>query len=511
MSKISRSLILILLFVSVIPTASRFFYYEYKFASIENIYKSPIEDLRNVESFPSGKALQILSNDPAGRVFTFRQADFVSLNRSNWIDNFDPRAKDFYLATSEAELFKRLIENEVKYVMVPNYSWPTIYNTVFKQLLSNPLYSRPLIENIALQEKTDSYQLFKIQRAEVVVSCSNQIQKNVTFLKKKGPLTSRILDALLGIPTGYQSGFQKINVEDFDKFENIGLNKSMITRLASGAVDWYSGDDLPVDTRRFIIKAQIESNSLISLSAQGISSQGIFRNLFNSGRLVNVTEARATNGQVSLDAQVLLAPNVGSFNIYLRSFSGPKDILGPLSIQICGVTEASGANMVGNVEQPFNFVGIPDRLNLDLEVCDSEGKCKPKEENVSRVSQINREIRSFLQGVYFFTQKFFSLFKSLDDKLRRVFEFTEEDLEPYIFRCVSGCPESGLVSLEWTNQHGFLTGLDLSLSEKVLDSSHKIYAPRELALLNPYLVLSGYSGPSNGTAVYEFWRENVKK
>ena len=511
MSKISRSLILFLLFVSVVPTASRFFYYEYKFSSIENIYKSPIEDLRNVESFPSGKALQILSSDPTGRVFTFRQADFVSLNRNNWIDNFDPRAKDFYLATSEEDLFKRLIENKVKYVMVPNYTWPTIYNTYFKQLLSNPVYSRPLIENIALDEKTDSYQLFKIQRGGVIVSCSNLIEKNLTFLKKKGSLTSRILDAFLGIPTGYQSGFQKINVADFGKFENIGLNKSMITRIAYGSVDWYQGKDLSVDTRRFIIKAQIKSDSLISLFAQGTSSQAIKRNLFESGRLVNVTEARADGGQVSLAAQVLLAPNVGSLNIYLRSFSGPKDILGPLSIQICGVTEIAETNEVQKEEQPFNFVGIPDRLSLDLKACDSEGKCQAKEDNVSPLNRINREIRSFLQDTYFFTQKFFSLYKNLDDKLHRMFEFSEEDLEPYIFRCVSGCPEYGTVSLNWTNQYGFLASLDLSLSEKVLDSSYKIYGPSNLALINPYLVLSGYSGPSNGTAVYEFWRENAEK
>jgi hypothetical protein len=511
MIKISRALTLFLLLVSVVPTASRFFYYEYKFASMQNIHQSPIKNLTNVESFPSGKALQILSSDPTGRVFTFRQADFVSLNRNDWIDNFDPRAKDFYLATSEEELFKRLIENKIKYVMVPNYSWPTIYNTVFKQLLSNPVYSKPLIENIALNEKTDSYQLYKIQRDQVSVSCSNLIEESATFLKKKGSLTSRAFDSLLGIPTGYQSGLQKIKVEDFNKFENIGLNKSMISRLAYGAVDWYAGEDLSLEARRFIIKAQINSNSLISLSAQGISSQIIYRNLLKSGRLVNVTEARAADGQVSLSAQVLLAPDVGSFRIYLRSFAGPKDILGPLSIQVCGVSETTETNEVEIDEQSFELSDMPYRLSLDLETCDIEGKCQPKEESASIISKLNLEIRSFFQGAYHLTQKFFSLFKSLDAKLLRVFEHTEEDLEPYLFRCASRCPESGMVSLEWTNRSGFMTSLNLSQSEQVFDSSYRVYAPSDLALLSPRMVLSNYSGPTNGTVVYEFWRENVKK
>jgi hypothetical protein len=511
MSKISRTLILFLLFVSVIPTASRFFYYEYKFSSIENIYKSPIKDLRNVESFPSGKALQILSNDPTGRVFTFRQADFVSLNRSNWIDNFDPRAKDFYLATSEAELFKRLIENEVKYVMVPNYSWPTIYNTVFKQLLSNPFYSKPLIENIAISEKTDSYQLYKIQRNQVSVSCSSLIEENVTFLKKKGSLTSRAFDSLLGIPTGYQSGLDKIKVSDFNKFENIGLNKSMFSRLAYGSVDWYQGEDLSLDTRRLIIKVQINSDSLVSLSVQGISSQSIYRNLLKSGRLVNVTEARAANGQVSLNAQVLLAQDVGSIRIYLRSFAGPRDILGPISIQICEVSETAETNEVEIDKHSFKVADMPYRLSLDLENCDFEGVCQPKSANSGIFNAFNQEIRSLLQGAYHLTQKLFSLFKSLDAKLLRVFEFAEEELQPYTFRCVSGCPESGIVSLEWTNRYGFITSLILSPSEKVFDSSYRIFAPSDLDLLNPHVVLSNYSGSSKGTVAYEFWREYVKK
>jgi hypothetical protein len=511
MGKFSRSLIVILLLVSVVPTASRFFYYEYKFASIDNIYQSPIKNLRNVESFPSGKALQILSRDPNGRVFTFRQADFVSLNRNNWIDNFDPRAKDFYLATSQEDLFKLLIENKIKYIMVPNYSWPTIYNTVFKQLLANPLYSKPLIENIALNEKTDSYQLYKIQRDQVSVSCSTLIEESATFLKKKGSLTSRAFDSLLGIPTGYQSGLQKIKVADFNKFENIGLNKSTISRLAYGSVDWYQGEDLSLDTRRFIIKAQINSNSLVSLSAQGISSQKIYRNLLKSGRLVNVTEARAANGQVSLSAQVLLDPDVGSFRIYLRSFAGPKDILGPLSIQVCGVSETTETNEVEIEEKSFKLADMPYRFSLDLETCTIEGICAPKTENATIITKFNLEIRAFLQGAYHLTQKFFSLFKSVDTKLLRVFEFAEEEMAPYSFRCVSGCPDSGLVSLEWTNRYGFMTSLNLSQSEQVFDSSYRVFAPRDLALRSPRVVLSNYLGSSNGTVVYEIWREYVKE
>lgn len=511
MSKFSRSLIIFLLLVSVVPTASRFLYYEYKFASIENIHQSPIKNLQNLENFPSGKALQILSSDPSGRVFTFRQADFVSMNRNNWIDNFDPRAKAFYLATSEEDLFKRLIENKIKYVMVPNYTWPTIYNTVFQQLLSNPFYSKPLIENIALSGKTDSYQLYKIQRNQVSVSCSSLIEENVTFLKKKGSLTSRAFDSLLGIPTGYQSGLDKIKVTDFNKFENIGLNKSMILRLAYGSVDWYDAGDLSRDIRRLIIKVQINSNSLVSLSAQGVSNQSTYRNLLKSGRMVNVNEARAANGQVSLNAQVLLAQDVGSIRIYLRSFAGPRDILGPISIQVCGVSETAETNEVEIDKQSFKVADMPYRLSLDLENCDFEGVCQPKNENSGIINAFNLEIRSLFQDAYHLTQKFFSLFKSLDAKLQRVFEFAEEDLKPYTFRCVSGCPESGVVSLEWTNRYGFMTSLLLSPSEEVFDSSYRIFAPGDLVLLNPHVVLRSYLGSSKGTVVYEFWREYVKK
>ena len=204
MNRVIRIVLVLILCLSIVPTATRFLYYEYKFANLGNLTLSPIANLKNVENFPSNKALTILSKDPTARVLTFRQSDLISLDRRNWIDNFDPRAAVFFQAESELELFELLVKSKIKYVLVPNYTWPTIYNTKFRDLLSNPVYSKPQITNVTLDSKSDTYQLFLIQKNRISSSCVQKVVEGNTFLGEKGGLPSRLFDALLGIPTTFQ-------------------------------------------------------------------------------------------------------------------------------------------------------------------------------------------------------------------------------------------------------------------------------------------------------------------
>ncbi len=172
MNKFFRLFLIFTIFLSLTPTAARFVFYEYKYADFANFQSSPVRNLIEVDKHPAAEALRILAKHPTRKVFTFRQSDVISLNRQGWIDNFDPRAIIFFEAKSENDLFKLLLKHEIKYILVPTYTWPTIYNTNFAKLLSNPNYTEPQIANITLNSDTDNYQLFLVRENNVSIYCT---------------------------------------------------------------------------------------------------------------------------------------------------------------------------------------------------------------------------------------------------------------------------------------------------------------------------------------------------
>jgi hypothetical protein len=511
MNRIVRKALVFIICLSIIPTATRFVYYEYKFASLSNLKSSPISNLKDVENFPSSKALTLLSNDPTARVLTFRQSDLISLDRRNWIDNFDPRAAAFFQAESEYDLFELLRESRIKYILVPNYTWPTIYNTKFMSLLSNPAYSEPLIPNVTLNSKSDSYQLFLIRKSKTSTSCVQEVIKDVRFFREKGGLPSRLFDALLGIPTTYQGSLQDVNISDLNKFENLGLNQSTLLRNLKGDVDWYNDGSQEYSSSRLIVKVKTKSSSLIKLSVQGISQRTEFRNLLKVGRLVNVAESLSAGKTTSLGGQFLASPDVGSIRIFLSSFSGPEKISNQVQLQICQVKDNLGVSEPPLENTEVALSNQPTNLALNLQNCDNSGTCESTARDEPFWKRLNLGARSVLKSGYMLTQKIYTLNDRTDLKLQEVFNYTESSLLPYSFRCISNCPSSGLISLEWTNLYGFRTRIILAASKEVDGTYSQVFVPLLSNKIEPEIVLTRYSGTSTRNAIYEFWREDVKR
>jgi hypothetical protein len=511
MNKLARNFLIFIVLISLIPTSTRFFYYQYKFSSAGNFLGSPISDLKEVDNFPSSAALQILSKDPTARVFTFRQADLLSLDRRNWIDNFDPRAKDYLLAKTEGDLYDLLLSSKVKYVLVPNYSWPTVYNSKFGELLANPAFTTPLIPTVAVNSKADRYQLFKIDRTELSSSCSEFVVKDLTFVKKSGGIPSRFVEALLGIPTGFSNSFEEVNLSELSEVKSIGLNKSRLLRVLLGNPYWYTETVSKLKSSRYIIEVETNSDSLLSLWIQGISKREDTRNLLEVGRLVNVAESRSNSNLVSLNAQVLLASNVGSLRIYLSSFSGPTKIVEPVNLRVCSVNENFPPNEKELQKISPKGSQAPEKLILNLAKCASNGECTTSIHSDTFLRRINSTIRDFIQDVYISIQKLLFFDKDLQQRFDGVFNFKKDDLSPHLVRCISICPKTGMTSLEWTNRFGFRVNLDLGTSQEIDGKFVQVFIPILSNVSKPQIVLRNYSGPPTGKATYEVWREDVKK
>jgi hypothetical protein len=511
MNRFFRVLLILIVLISSISTTARFLFYEYKFSNIENLYQSPIKSLQNVENFPSSSALTIISKSENARVFTFRQADLVSLDRRNWIDNFDPRAKKFFLAKNQSELYKLLLESQIRYILVPSYSWPTLYNTRFAELLANPGYSEPLIATVSTDPKVDRYQLFEIKKNLFSISCSEKLIGDVRLLRKAGGLSVRIFDGLLGIPSSFQGSLQEFDPSELNRLEYIGLNKSSILRIIEGEPNWYDKNPLKTDSSRLVIHATTESNSLVSLSVQGVSQRNVSRNLLEVGRLINVAESRSSNDSVLLTAQIKVTPDVGSLRIYLSSFSGPSEITEPVQLRICVVDDNFKSSPSISKDAFSPIVDQSFKVDLDLRKCNANGGCVGSILTYSSWKKFTSRARILVQAGYRLTLRVTSLNDGLAKKLQRIFMYSEQDLEPYFLRCSSGCPDSGIASLEWINGAGFRSSLILAPSVEIKNGDVEVFLPKNVTYSHPEITLRNYTGKSNRTVVYEFWRENAKR
>jgi hypothetical protein len=78
-------------------------------------------------------------------ILLYRQAEMAYyLPGKRWIYDFDQRLIDFYAMTDEAEAHRFLLDNGVRYVLIPNSMPSTLYNSVAQRIFGNPTYSREI-------------------------------------------------------------------------------------------------------------------------------------------------------------------------------------------------------------------------------------------------------------------------------------------------------------------------------------------------------------------------------
>lgn len=99
--------------------------------------------------FPGGGVLLWAREhvNPEERVLTFRQPDYAYYVGTPWIRDIDPTLLHIYHAQTVQEAHRMLRERNVRYVFLPNYMWPTLYNTQIMRLIGDPAYSTKVAEH----------------------------------------------------------------------------------------------------------------------------------------------------------------------------------------------------------------------------------------------------------------------------------------------------------------------------------------------------------------------------
>ena len=472
MHKNLHRLLILSLCLSLIPTSTRFSFYEYKYANFKYLTGNSMIDFKNESRFPSSEALKYLANHPDKRVFTFRQSDLLTSRESNWIDNFDPRAKAFLEAESVKELFELLKKNKISFVLVPNYSWPTMYNSYFQELLGDPRYSTPLIETIDFDQTIDQYQLYKIKEENISTFCQ---QTNVLTEEFYAPTESpqvRLFYSVLGVPGNIQSTLSKIDVEKRKNFTDFTKDEKSILRSLNRSVSWYDKSSPTTNSKRLIIRVKLKSGSLVSLKAQGVSTRFDSLNLPMFSRIVNVGEDLDTQGDIGIVTQILKAEKVEEVKLFLSTTGGVDLLKGDIDLEVCTVKVWDQQYENPLQEQNQFRLGDPTLIRINLFNCDLNEICKIPVSNKSSGDSRLHSFRDLLKDLYQSTEKLYSPFEVVSTQMQKFFNYVPGDLEKYSFECLEVCPTEGLIYAHWTNSHGFRNQIIISYVAE--DSAQKL-------------------------------------
>lgn len=196
--KIIRILVILVLSFTVLQSSLKIAFQIFNLWSID----SPLARLDESYFFESRKSYSAPAIDylrshekTDSKVFTFRQADLVLSVKQSVIDNFDPNLNSLYVSGD----FKKFFDKEdVRYVYLPNYSWPTFYNTALGSTLTDlssfePLFSR---SDFISEQGTDIYQLLqKVDNSKI--ECFNK--DNNEYFEGSPSRQSKIKNVLLSL------------------------------------------------------------------------------------------------------------------------------------------------------------------------------------------------------------------------------------------------------------------------------------------------------------------------
>ena len=463
-------------------------------------------DFINEDRFSSSEALRYLARLQDKKVFTFRQSDLIMIRSSNWIDNFDPRSRIFYEAKSEEELFKLLKSNGISFVLMPNYSWPTSYNTYFQSLLANPIYSTPLLQTINMNSRSDQYQLFKIEERKVSTSCETiNFQKEILYAPDES-IASRALYAFLGVPPNIQSGLTRFDPRASKNILDITRDQKGFLRSLNHTIDNYDRPEFPDATNRIRIRVELKSDSLISLKVRGIGRKSEDSNLLQFSRLINVGEDLDKQGNVEIVSQVLTSNDVGQLQLFLSATSGSDAFYGDVRLQVCRIDVLDDNSRTVAPFMKKIRIGVPKTVQADLTSCKSDSPCVTY---LGKRTTNRLKFEGFeqaLQRIYQGTSKLYTPFPSLSAKLNNYFAYEEGDLQRYRINCLKACPVSGTVYVSWTNAHGFLNRFWVFDITSPSSQVEEVYLPNLTKSGDVALEFSNLKGDNSEPTIYELRR-----
>jgi hypothetical protein len=156
--------------------------------------RAPIYRANN--RFPGAPLYRYIEQNlkPGEKTLVFRQADFTLHGKGPWLDNFDTALEPLYNLESVGEAHAWLRAHNVRFVLVPDYTFPTYYRTVVGRLLADQRY----VEAISGHR---GFKLFELREAPIAANCTSipqAEQRLVTWLEKGGWLLT--LSRVSGLP-----------------------------------------------------------------------------------------------------------------------------------------------------------------------------------------------------------------------------------------------------------------------------------------------------------------------
>lgn len=131
---------------------------------------------------------------PGERTLVFRQADFTLYGKGPWLDNFDSAIEPLYRMTDVAEAHAWLRSRNIRFILLPNYHWPTYSRTVVSALIAD----QTLVDEIGNHR---GYRLFALRDNPAPAAChaipASDIELSIWQL---GGSWTKLARSLTGIP-----------------------------------------------------------------------------------------------------------------------------------------------------------------------------------------------------------------------------------------------------------------------------------------------------------------------
>ncbi len=131
---------------------------------------------------------------PGERTLVFRQADFTLYGKGPWLDNFDTAIEPLYRMSDVAEAYAWLRSRNIRFILLPDYYWPTYSRTVISDLIAD----QTLVDEIGSHR---GYRLFSLRDTPAPSTCRAIPAPEIDLsIWQMGGSWMRLVRALTGIP-----------------------------------------------------------------------------------------------------------------------------------------------------------------------------------------------------------------------------------------------------------------------------------------------------------------------